>query len=126
MAGLTLDAGALIAADQNSRDFWVRWKEALRRGVEVTVPTPVIAQAWRGQRNARMAQVLGACVVEPLDQAGARAAGELCAKAATADAIDAAVVVSAVRRGDAILTSDPDDIRALVSHAGAECLVLRV
>jgi hypothetical protein len=126
MAGLTLDTGALIAADRNSRVFWIHWKEALRRGVDVTVPTPVIAQAWRGGRNARMGHVLGACVVEPLDQADARAAGELCAQSMSSDAIDAAVVVSAAKRGDAILTSDPDDLGVLLVHAGAAGPVLPI
>ena len=31
MAGLTLDAGALIAADRNERRFWRFWKLAMRR-----------------------------------------------------------------------------------------------
>jgi hypothetical protein len=126
MAGLTLDSGALIAGDRNSLVFWTYLKGALRRGVEVTIPAPVLTQAWRGPTNARMAQVIGACVVEALDESAAKAAGELCAKAATTDAIDAVVVSSAGRRGDAIVTSDPGDIALLVSHAGGGCAVLPV
>ena len=33
-----------------------------------------------------------------------------------ATAIDAIVVASAARRGDVVLTSDPDDLAALVDH----------
>jgi hypothetical protein len=44
----------------------------------------------------------------------------------SSDVVDAAVVVGAVRRGDAIATSDPDDIRRLLSSAGVDLPVLRV
>lgn len=116
MAGLTLDAGALIAADRLDRGFWIFWKVAMRRGVSVAVPASVLAQVWRGSGNANMARVLRGCYVEPLNGALARRAGELCRTSATADSIDAAVVVSAARRGDDILTTDASDLRLLVSH----------
>lgn len=126
MAGLTLDSGALVAADRNDRRFWVLWKEALRRGADVTVPAPAVAQAWRGKRNARLAQLLAACLVEPLSESAARRAGELCGRADTADAIDACVVVSAAVRGDAIVTSDVTDIAHLVHVARSRATVLSV
>jgi predicted nucleic acid-binding protein len=126
MAGLTLDSGALIAADRNDRRFWVLWKEALRRGADVTVPAPVVAQAWRGNRNARMAQLLAACVVEPLSESDARDAGELCGRVKTSDAIDACVVVSAAARGDAVVTSDVHDITYLVQAARSGATILSV
>jgi predicted nucleic acid-binding protein len=59
---------------------------------------------------------VNACTVDPLDEELAKAAGELCGKAKVADIVDAAVVASAARRGDAILTSDPRDLRRLASH----------
>jgi hypothetical protein len=68
---------------------------------------------------------VNACFVDPLDEALAKSAGELCGKANVADVIDAAVVASAARRGDAILTSDPRDLRRLASHApGVQILKL--
>ena len=54
--------------------------------------------------------VLTACLIEPLDESLARAAGELCGRAGTSDVVDAAIVASASRRGDDILTSDPADL----------------
>jgi len=57
---------------------------------------------------------VNACFVDPLDEALAKSAGELCGKTA-ADVVDAAVVASAARRGDAILTSDPRDLQRLAS-----------
>ena len=60
---------------------------------------------------------MNTCFVEPLDEALAKSAGGLCGKAKVADVVDAAVVASAARRGDAVLTSDPRDLRRLASHA---------
>lgn len=81
------------------------------------IPSAALAQAWRSHRQARLAQVVNACVVDPLDERLAKMAGELCGMSNTRDIVDAAVVVSAARRGDAILTSDPRDLRRLASHA---------
>jgi predicted nucleic acid-binding protein len=68
---------------------------------------------------------VNACFVDPLDEALAKAAGELCGKAKVADVVDAAVVASAARRGDAILTGDPRDLRRLAPHApGIEIIKL--
>ena len=115
MAGLTLDTGALIAAERGDRRFWAFWKEALRREVEVTVPAPVLAQVWRGAREARLAMLIGGCRVESLDSVLAKQTGALCGRSGTADVVDSFVVVSAGRRRDDVLTSDPDDLRRLAS-----------
>ena len=119
MTGLTLDTGALIAASRNDRSFWAFWKEALVRGVVPVIPAPALAQAWRNPRQARLAQVVKACWVEPLDETLARSAGELCGRARTSDVVDAAVVAGAAQRGDAVLTSDPRDLRRLAAIVGA-------
>lgn len=118
MAGLTLDAGALIAADRNVRSFWAFFKEAIDRGVVPVIPSPALAQAWRSHRQARLAQLVKACWVEPLDESLAKSAGELCGVAKTSDVVDAAVVASAARRGDAVLTSDPKDLHRLAAVTG--------
>jgi hypothetical protein len=117
VAGLTLDAGALIAAERDDRRFWVFWKEALRRGVDVTVPAPVLAQAWRGGESARVAMVLAACAVDPLDERAAKWVGVLCGKSGTADVVDASVALGAARRRDDVLTSDPSDLERLAGFA---------
>jgi hypothetical protein len=87
-------------------------KEQLRRLNRIYAP-------HSGPRQTRLAQVVNACFVEPLDEALAKSAGELCGKAKVADVLDAAVVASAARRGDAVLTSDPRDLRRLASLAGS-------
>ena len=81
------------------------------------IPAAALAQAWRSPRQARLAQVVNACLVDPLEERLAKRTGELCGMSKTPDIVDAAVVASAARRGDAILTTDPGDLRRLASHA---------
>lgn len=123
MAGLTLDAGALIAADRDDRGFWAYWSEAVAREVVAVIPAPALAQAWRKPTQVRLARLVNACSVEPLDERLAKAAGELCARSGLPDAIDASVVVSAAQRGDAVLTTDPDDLRQLASLTSGVTIV---
>jgi hypothetical protein len=52
-------------------------------------------------------------VLEAFAENAARDVGRLLAASKTADIVDASVVVSALIRGDAIVTSDPADLRAL-------------
>jgi hypothetical protein len=122
-AGLTLDAGALIAAEKGERGIWRYFKEAVGRGARVTVPAPALAQAWRGN-SPQVARLLAGCEVEVMDEVRAKRTGELLAKARRSDVVDAVVVLGAVARGDAIVTSDPDDIRGLVAAAGASTGVI--
>ncbi|CAN5150833.1 hypothetical protein BH20ACT5_BH20ACT5_08240 [soil metagenome] len=113
---LTLDAGALIAIDRGDRHVHVLLAEAVHRRQVVTVPAPVIGQAWRdGARQVRLARALAGCRTEPTHGDQARAAGELLARTGQADVIDALVVLSAAARGDEILTSDPGDLRLLAA-----------
>jgi predicted nucleic acid-binding protein len=117
MAGLTLDAGALIAISRGDREVWVYLREVAERGTGVTIPAAVLAQVWRGPRSVRLALLLSGSRVDSLTEERARAAGELCGRARTSDIVDAAVVAGAARRGDDILTGDVGDIRRLASAA---------
>jgi hypothetical protein len=116
VTGLTLDAGALLALERNDRRVIAARRVAVEAELRITVLAGVVAQVWRdGARQARLARFLGssAVVVEALDDARARAAGQLCGVAGTRDVIDAAVVLGAKARGDRVFTSDVDDLRAL-------------
>jgi len=124
VAGLTLDAGALIAYERG--DFEIRriLKAAFGRGVAPTVPAVVLAEVWRGDgKDARVAWLLKACDVEPLDERRARAAGALRRNTAGAGAVDACVAIGVRERGDVIATSDPDDMRRPL---GPDVRILRV
>lgn len=109
---LVLDAGALIAVERADR----RVIRLLELAQEVHVPAGALAQAWRNPaRQARLARVMAAdeVVIHPLDAAGARAAGQLCAATSTADVVDASVVLVARVVGGVAVTGDVDDLRRL-------------
>jgi hypothetical protein len=116
IAGLTLDAGALIAIDRGDRRMIALLQAAVEKGVAIRVPAGVVGQAWRDRaRQVTLARFLRSREVEipALDEHLARAAGELCGLASTSDVIDASVVLTARTENDTILTSDPDDLRRL-------------
>ena len=113
MAGVTLDAGGLIGIERGDRVVVTLIADANAAGAGITVPAAVLAQVWRGPRNARLAAFIKGVTIEPLDEALAREAGALCGRSGTADAIDAIVVASAARRNDDIFTSDPHDLARL-------------
>lgn len=116
MAGLTLDAGALIAFDRNDRRLVSLIARALEHDYSLAIPAGVVGQVWRdGRRQARLARLLGTDRVEipALDDQRARKAGQLCGIRRTADVIDASVVLCARARAHQIVTSDPDDLRLL-------------
>jgi predicted nucleic acid-binding protein len=116
--GLTLDTGAIIAAEKSGRRFWTIGKEARDRKAIMTVPVVVLAQAWRGN-NALVALALKGCRIEEHEESIARRVGELLAKSRTSDVVDAIVVLGAIARGDTIVTSDVKDIEHLIAAAGA-------
>jgi predicted nucleic acid-binding protein len=124
--GLTLDTGALVAFERSDRSLVTRLKEALTAGRRITIPTVVLAEAWRGgQRSARIAPLIESCVVEPLVDSLARRAGETIARVPAATAIDAIVAASAAARGDVVLTSDVGDLTALASQlTGVDVLAI--
>jgi hypothetical protein len=116
MSGITLDAGGLIAFERNDRRAVTVVLRALQQRLPVVVPAGVVGQVWRdAKRQVRLVRLLGsdAIEVEPLDDARARAAGQLCGATGTRDVIDASVVLCARSRGHAVMTSDGDDLRRL-------------
>jgi hypothetical protein len=114
--GVTYDTGALVAADRGERRQWSRHRALLVRREVPTVPTPVLAQAWRGgSRQVLLARLLAGCDTEALDDARARAAGTLAAGAGSSDIVHACVVEGALRRRDLIISSDPGDLHAIAA-----------
>jgi hypothetical protein len=116
MTGLTLDAGALIAFERSDRRVVTIVARALERRIRLAVPAGVVGQVWRdGRRQVRLLRLLGSDLVdvEALDDARARAAGQLCGVTGTQDVIDASVVLCARARDHGVLTSDVADLRRL-------------
>jgi len=110
-----LDAGALIALERNDRALWAVLKLAALGSTDVIVPSAALAQVWRGgPSQALLAKALGHCVIASFD-AIARSVGALCGRTRTADICDAQVAIVAATCGDVLYTSDPKDLRRLIS-----------
>ncbi len=115
---LVLDAGGLIAVDR--RNQWVRGLLLVsqHQGVAVRTSSAVVAQVWRdGARQANLARLLGTVEVASLDPAAGRRIGELLARTASADVVDAHLALL-VEPGDTVLTSDADDLADLLRTRG--------
>ncbi|MDQ6927119.1 MAG: twitching motility protein PilT [Actinomycetota bacterium] len=112
MAGLTYDAGALLAAGRDDRRIWALHRRALQRQLVPRVPAAVVTQAWRGKGQAQLARFLNGCEVVALDRRRSRRAGQLLAAAGN-DAVDATVVELASERADTVVTSDRRDIELI-------------
>jgi predicted nucleic acid-binding protein len=119
--GVTYDTGALLAAERNDRRMWALHAGLLAEEIVPTVPAPVLAQAWRGgAKQASLSGLLALCSVEPMTEDQARAVGRLASRTRSVDVVDLAVVEGALRRGDAVVTSDAKDIGRIATAADAE------
>ncbi len=113
--GLTLDSGAIIAFERYDRRIHVHLENARRRGRDITVPTIVITETWRG-KNPRLSNFFASVIIEDLTDQIARIAGEALGQVSGAKAIDAIVIASAAQRGDTLLTGDWHDMRRLQDY----------
>lgn len=124
MASVTYDTGALVAAERNDRRMWALHAAFLAEEIVPTVPAPVLAEAWRGgSRQASLARLLAMCDVEPMTEARAKAVGELVGRTNHQDISDVAVIERARRRGDSVVTSDPDDLRRIAESIRAKIVI---
>jgi len=89
---------------------------ATELGIRVTLPATALAQAIRNPARQtllpRMIRQAGTDLL-PLNGPGATAVGFLLAETATADIVDAHVVIFGRRTSSAVVTSDPRDIRRI-------------
>ncbi len=120
MGGVTYDTGALVAAERSNRRMWALHAGYLAEEVIPVVPALALAEAWRGgSRQANLARFLRMCDIEPMSEDLARHVGVLAGKSRHDDIVDVAVVEGAVRRGDAIVTSNVTHIRKVTDAADA-------
>lgn len=116
MAGITLDAGGLIALDRDDRRVVVLLARAGETGARVTIPATALAQAIRRpERQVRLARLVRQPTTDviALDRVDATNVARLLAASGTSDIADAHVVICARRSGQRVVTSDPGDLRAL-------------
>jgi hypothetical protein len=116
VSGITFDAGGLIALDRNDRRVLTLVARATERGMRITIPATALAQAVRSPaRQARLSRLIRQAGTDliALDGPDATAVGLLLAQTASADIVDAHVVVCAQRAGQAVVTSDAGDLRRI-------------
>ncbi len=127
MNGVTYDTGALIAADRNDRRMWALHAGFLALETSPNVPTPVLAEAWRGgSRQAGLARFLALCTTEPLTDEQAKAVGTLAARSGHDDIVDVTVVEGAIRRHDAVVTSNPTHIHKIADAVRARLTIATI
>jgi len=116
VTGATLDSGALVAFERVNRKMAAIVTRAIAHGDRLAVPAGAVAQAWRdGGRQVRLVRLLASEVVEivALDDATARAVGQLCGVSGATDVVDASIVHCAKQRGHPVVTSDVKDLRRI-------------
>jgi len=122
---MILDAGALIAVERSDRTMVARLLAAHAGGDQLRTHSMVVAQVWRGPggRQARLARLLRAVDIVPVDDDLGRRCGELLGMAGSSDPIDAGVVLIATE-GETIVTSDPDDLCRLANAVEPRLLIV--
>jgi len=117
---LVLDSGAVSRLSQRSRRAAALITALRREGLwPPVVPTVVVAESTSGtaRTDANINRLLKACDVDPVvPEAKARRAGELRRRARRGSVVDA-LVVALAEPGSTVLTADPGDLHALVTHA---------
>jgi len=116
MSGLTLDSGALIAAERGDLRVIALLARAASRRLALAIPSGALAQVWRADPRQHQLHLLlndDRVDVAPLDRDEALAVGAICARTRTSDVVDASVVSCARRRRHTVVTSDPGDIHRL-------------
>jgi predicted nucleic acid-binding protein len=116
MSGITFDTGGLIALDRSDRRVLALIARAIKRGIRITIPATALAQAIRNPaRQARLSRLIRQAGTDliALDERDATVVGLLLARTATADIVDAHVVICAQRAGQAVVTSDPADLNQI-------------
>lgn len=116
--GLTYDTGALIAAERDDRLMWALHRAVIVRGLPPTVPAGVLAEAWRGGPQHGLSRLLKGCKVEQLSEQQARQVGGLIARSGLDDTVDVAVAEGALRRNDAVVTSNRTHISQVAEAVG--------
>lgn len=113
---LILDAGAVIGWSRGDPKVRTHVREALARRAMVLVPVVVLAETLRGgPRDAAVNRVLKTTGTVATEPSTGRLAGRLLGGTGGRNTVDALVAAeAAVAPGSVVLTSDPDDLTALL------------
>ena len=100
--------------------MWALHAGYLAEEIIPTVPAPVLAEAWRGaSRQPSLSRLLRMCVTEPMSEELARNVGVMAGQSDHDDIVDVSVVEGALRRDDAVVTSNVTHIRKVADAVGA-------
>lgn len=113
---LILDSGAVIALSRHDQRARAVLAAAWEGGVEVSIPSVVVAETVHGgARDAPVNRVIASVgEVSSIDESTSRLAGALLGAARSSSTLDALVVASAVWLGGGVmLTGDPGDLEPL-------------
>lgn len=123
---LVLDAGALIACERGHEATAALFEQAAELGTALVVPASALAQAWRGgPQSARLSRLVDGCEIDSFDEARAKEVGARLGSRVGDDIADAHVVCCAVASRASVVTSDRDDVKALV-EPGERLVVIAV
>jgi len=118
---IVFDSGAILACERDDPRFTALITAARAERTPIVLPATVVAETWRGQKtHPRVSRLMKMIEDVPaLDLTAARVTGALLARTDTRSVVDGNVVETAIRlRPSTIVTSDPDDIAALLSSVG--------
>ena len=116
---LILDSGAIIGWSRADPEVRELLRLAMARNLELWVPVVVLAETLRGgPRDAAVNRVLKSTGTRPTDAGIGRLAGRLLGRTGSRNTAGALVAAEAMQvPGSAVLTSDPDDLTALLSDS---------
>jgi hypothetical protein len=120
------DAGVLAAADRNDRNVWAEHRARLELGIVPVTTAPVVAQVSRSDRQVQLRRFLRGCDVAAFTADQAHPVGVLLGASATADVVDAHVVLVAGLTEATVHTSDQADLSVLAAHAPTAVRIVAV
>lgn len=114
---LILDSGAVIGWSRGDPRIRTQVREALARKATVRVPVVVLTETLRGgPRDAAVNRILKSAGTAATEPSTGRLAGFLLGRTGGRNTADALVAAEAIQcAGSVILTSDPDDLSALLA-----------
>lgn len=118
--GVTYDTGALIAAVNGHRGIWALHAGFLAEEIVPIIPALVLAKVWRhDDGHVNLSRFLAMCEIEEMSAEQAKAVGRLAGRSNHDDISDITVIEGAIRRRDAVATSNPAALRAIADSVGA-------